>query len=142
MPNNVCNLYLLPLENEKKIKKYIKKADQKMKSVCNNISKGIIKKRGFNIFSRILGLFQGLFIPIIEKKSLNTVKITDDCNQCCLCVSTCPMKNLEYKNGKIFHKSNCTICYRCINRCSKKAIIMFFNVKVKKQYKGIIEYKK
>jgi ferredoxin len=137
MPNNVCNLFLLPLENENKIKKYIKKAEQKMQSVCNNIAKGIIKKRGFNIISRILGLFQGLYMPIIEKKSLDTVKITDACNQCCLCVSICPMNNLEYEYGKIFQKSNCTICYRCINQCPEKAIIIFFNTKVKKQYKGI-----
>jgi ferredoxin len=137
MPNNVCNLFLLPLEDENKIKNYINKADIKMQAVCNNISKGIIKKRGFNMFSRILGLFQGLFMPTIEKKSLDTVKVTDDCKQCCLCISICPMKNLEYSNGKILQKSNCTICYRCINRCPQKAIIMFFNEKEKKQYKGI-----
>ena len=137
MPNNVCNLFILPIESENKVKKYIKNAEQKMQKVCNNINNGIIKKRGFNIISRILGLQQGLFLPIIEKKSLDTVNINNDCNQCCLCVKNCPMNNLENKNGIIIQKSNCTICYRCINKCPKKAITLFFKKKVKKQYKGI-----
>ena len=137
MPNNVCNLFILPLESETKIKKYKINAEQKMKLVCNNISNGIIKKRGFNIFSRMLGLFQGLFMPMIEQKSMNSVKITKDCNRCCLCVSSCPMKNLEYKNESIVQNSNCTICYRCINLCPQKAITVFFREKVKVQYKGL-----
>jgi len=139
MPNNVCNYFLLPLTNERKIKRYIKKAERKMQSVCHNITNGIIKKRGFNIISRILGLPQGLCMPIIEKKSLNTVMIDDNCVQCCLCVSNCPMKNLEYQDEKIIQKSNCTICYRCINRCPQKAIRIFFHKKIKKQYKGLLK---
>jgi len=137
MPNNVCNLFILPLENEVKIKKYIKNAKRKMEIVCNNINNGIIKKRGFNILSELLGLMQGIFMPMIEKKSLDCVKITENCSLCCLCVVNCPMKNLENKNEKVIQKSNCTICYRCINICPQKAIIMFFKQKVKKQYKGL-----
>jgi Fe-S-cluster-containing hydrogenase component 2 len=139
MPNNVCNLFFLPLESETKIKKYILNAERKMSLVSKNIEKGKIKKRGFNFISRILGLFQGVFMPLIEKKSLNSVRITENCNCCCLCVNNCPMKNLEYINGKITQKSNCTICYRCINICPNKAITVFFREKVKKQYRGILE---
>lgn len=113
-----------------------------MRSVCNNITNEIIKKRGFNIISRILGLQQGIFMPIIEKNFLDSVKIGDGCIKCCLCVSLCPMNNLEYNSGKIKQKSNCTICYRCINKCPQKAIRIFFKDKVKKQYKGIIELNK
>ena len=137
MPNNICNLFFLPIESENKINKYIKNAEQKMDKVCKNINNGIVKKRGFNIISRILGLSQGLFFTIIEKKSLNTIKINNDCDQCCICVKNCPTYNLEYKNGIIIQKSNCTICYRCMNRCPKKAITLFFRKKIKKQYKGI-----
>ena len=136
MPNNVCNLFLLSVPGKRKIEKYAKKANQKMFHVCNNIKKGIIKRRGFNIPSKILGLFQGVFIPAIEKKALNSVFINDDCIKCNICVSICPMKNLEYQNNKIIQKSNCTICYRCINKCPQKAITVFINGKVKKQYTG------
>ena len=108
-----------------------------MKNVCQNITDGIIKKRGFNIISRKLGQIQGTFMPAIEKKALSSVNINDNCNKCLSCISICPMKNLEYQNGNIVHKNNCTICYRCINRCPKKAITVFFNNRVRKQYKGI-----
>jgi len=137
MPNNVNNLFFLPLESEKKVKKYIQNAERKMKIVCENIKKGIIKKRGFNIFSRILGLFQGLYMPLWEKKALNLVRIYDDCTQCGLCVSVCPMNNFENQNGKIITKQNCIICYRCINKCPQKAIAVFLRAKIKTQYKGI-----
>jgi ferredoxin len=137
MPNNVCNLFILPLSSGKKIKNYIFKAEQKMQLVCYNIKNGIIKKRGFNIFSRILGLPQGLLMPKFEKNALNSVSIIDGCTQCGLCVSICPMSNLETLDGKIVTKQNCTICYRCINKCPEKAIAVFLKSKVKKQYKGV-----
>jgi len=137
MPNNVCNLFLMPLASERKIKKYITEAERKMQLVCSNIKSGIIKRRGFNIFSRILGLPQGLLMPVFEKKALDSVKINSDCTQCGLCISICPMGNFENQNNKIVTKQNCTICYRCINKCPEKAIAVFLKGKVKKQYKGI-----
>ena len=137
MPNNVCNLFLLPLESDEKIKKYITRAERKMQLVCQNIQNGIIKKRGFYIISRILGLAQGLFLPGIEKRALNSVMINSNCTQCGLCVAICPMKNFEKQDGKILTKNNCTICYRCINKCPEKAIAVFLKSKIKKQYKGV-----
>jgi len=137
MPNNICNFFLLPTASKGKIKKYLTRAERKMQFVCNNIKKRIVKKRGFNFISRILGLAQGLFMPIIEKKALDSVRVNNDCTQCRLCVSICPMKNLEYQNGKIVHKHNCTICYRCVNKCPQKAITVFFHGKVREQYKGL-----
>jgi ferredoxin len=137
MPNNICNLFLTLLESERKIKQYITKAERKMQLVCCNIKNGKIKKRGFNIFSRILGLPQGLLMPKFEKKALDSVKINNNCTQCGLCVSICPMNNFEIQNNKIVTKQNCTICYRCINKCPEKAIAVFLKTKVKKQYRGI-----
>jgi ferredoxin len=137
MPNNVNNLFFLPLANEKKIKKYKIKSEQKMVLVCQNIKNGAIKKRGFNALSRILGLMQGALMPKLEKKSMNKVRISDDCTLCRFCVSICPIGNLEYINGKIIQKNNCTICYRCINKCPQKAITVFFRGKVRKQYCGL-----
>ena len=46
-----------------------------------------------------------------------------------------PVKAIRY--GKITHNHNCTMCYRCINKCPKKAIRVLLRCKVKKQYKGI-----
>jgi len=137
MPNNVNNLFILPLAGEKKIKKYATGANLKMKKVCQNIKDGIIKKRGFNNFSRLLGLTQGAGAPKLEKNAIGSIIIHDDCTRCLLCVSICPMKNLKYESEKIIQNHNCTFCYRCLNKCPGKAINLFFNGKVRKQYKGL-----
>jgi len=137
MPNNVCNFFLTPLESERKVKRYVTKAEHKMRLVCGDIEGGIVKKRGFNIVSRILGLPQGACISILEKKGRDSVKINGNCAQCGLCVSVCPMSNFEYANGAISPKGNCAICYRCINKCPQKAISVFIRGKVKRQYRGV-----
>ncbi|MCL2815473.1 MAG: EFR1 family ferrodoxin [Oscillospiraceae bacterium] len=138
MPNNVCNVFITPLPSQKTIKKYITKAERKMRTVCDHIENGVIKKRGFNPGSRALGLIQGVFYPKLEKMTMNKVRVGSDCTQCNLCVEICPMNNFEKENGKIIPKNNCTICYRCINRCPQKAITIYFKGKIKKQYKGLI----
>ena len=137
MPNNVCNFLLVPLAGERGTKNYVMRAERKMQIVCKNIKNGIIKKRGFNVMSRILGLIQGVPWPMVERKAQGSVRINNDCTQCGLCVSICPMNNLKSENGKITQKNNCVVCYRCINKCPEKAITVFFHGKVKKQYQGI-----
>ena len=137
MPNNVCNLFLTPLPSEKSIQKCLLNAHKKMKIVCDNIKSGIVLRRGFNLVSRALGLIQGSFLPGIEKRAMSKVWVDDDCNQCNICISVCPMSNFENENGKIAAKHNCMMCYRCINKCPQKAITVFIRVKVKKQYMGV-----
>jgi len=137
MPNNICNLFIAPIESEKKVKKYIANAERKMPLVCENIKARVVKKRGFNVVSRVLGLPQGVFVPVMEWGAKKSVKISRDCTGCGLCVSLCPMKNLVNENGKIMYKNNCTACYRCINKCPNKAINVFFKGKIRKQYKGL-----
>ena len=137
MPNNVCNLFITPLPGNKTIQKYLSKANAKMQAVCDDIAKGIIKKRGFNPASRALGLVQGAFFPGIERRAKGKVWIDTDCNKCLLCVSACPTHNFELKDNTVETKNNCMICYRCINKCPQKAITVFLRGKVKKQYTGV-----
>ena len=137
MPNNVSNLFICPVTNDTGIEKCITRAQNKMKSVCNDIKNDKVKKRGFNVISQILGLIQGVWISALEKKANNSISISNNCTNCHICVSVCPMQNLVYENERITHKHNCTICYRCINKCPKKAINVFLRGKVRKQYKGI-----
>ena len=134
MPNNS---FLFPLPNKNKIEKNRNKADKKIKLICDNIKTGIIKKRGFNPISKILGSFQGNLLPVFEKMTRNSVFINEDCIICNLCVKICPMKNLKNQNGKIVQNSNCTMCFRCLNKCPNKAISILVNKKIKKQYLGL-----
>ena len=139
MPNNVSNLFFLPVTQDRRIKKYLTKADQKMKIVCRNIKSGVIRKRGFNLISRILGLSQGTFVPWLEQRTKNSLKINKNCNGCKICIYICPVNNLAFKNKKTMPiaMGDCIICYRCVNQCPKKAITVMFRSKVRRQYKGI-----
>jgi len=134
MPNNVTDWFILPVESGKKLQKYIARTEQKMQTICKNIRRGKIKRRGFNIFSQMLGLLQAVFVSTMEKKAHKMLKINNNCNVCKVCVSICPTKNFVCENDKIMHKNNCTICYRCVNKCPQKAVTFIFNGKVKKQY--------
>lgn len=136
MPNNICNFFLFPMNNKGTLKK-VKKADKKLDRVCNNIRKGIIRKRGWNIISKLLGKTQNIAYPKMEEKARHSFMTDSDCTQCGLCVKVCPMDNLEIINGKVVQKDNCTICYRCVNICPQKAAIVYFRSKPKEQYKGI-----
>jgi len=137
MPNNVSNLFILPLAGERTAQWYLTKARKRMQRVCEDIKSGTVKKRGFNPVSRALGLIQGTFLPGIERRAKSKVWIDEKCNLCSLCVSICPVRNFICENGGIETKNNCMMCYRCINKCPQKAIKVFLRGKVKKQYSGV-----
>ena len=138
MPNNICNFFLFPVKSKENTRKYVIKAEHKLNKVCENIKNGVIKKRGFNIFSKYLGLISQRFLfSKGEKTAKKDVRINADCIGCSKCVSLCPMRNLENENGTIIQKGNCTLCYRCVNMCPKKAITVLVHTKVKKQYTGL-----
>jgi len=136
MPNNVCNLFITPLAGKKLTQWYLAGVQKKNRKVCDGISNGVIRKRGFNPVSRALGLIQGTFLPGIEQRALSKVWINNDCNKCGSCVSICPMDNFKLISDTIETQNNCMMCYRCINRCPQKAITVFLRGKVKKQYAG------
>ena len=137
MPNNVCNVFITPLPSNKTTQKYLLKANKKMQTLCDDITNGVIKKRGFNPASRALGLIQGLFFPKIEKWAEKRVWIDDDCNKCLLCVTVCPTNNFECRDTEVKIGNRCMMCLRCINRCPQKAIAVSLRKKVKKQYTGV-----
>lgn len=142
MPNNICNFFLFPLANPNKMQRYIKKAEKKLSRSCQNIKNGVVKKRGFNSFSRYLGLWtQRAHFGGLEKKAERDVRISAECNLCGKCVRICPMKNLKIADQKIDQRieqlDQCTLCYRCVNQCPQKAITVLVHTQVKKQYQGI-----
>ena len=137
MPNNVSNLFFYPLANEDRLAKYRVDLQAKINEMCMDLRRGIRRKRGFNPISKTLGLLQGGVFPVIEEQGKNKVKILDRCNSCGYCVQLCPAGNFKMENHHILPKGKCFLCYRCINQCPKRAIIVMFPFKVRKQYKGI-----
>jgi len=148
MPNNVNNVSFLRRASERKIRKYVEKADAMMLRISQDLKAGIIKKRGFSRFSQAIGSIQGKAWQgdsrevepserSMEFRAKKGATIHKECTACNLCVEICPVKNLANKQGKIVSKDNCVVCYRCINRCPEKAISIWFSKKPKWQYKGV-----
>lgn len=140
MPNNICNFFLFPMTEKEKIEKP-KKALEKLEQVCFDIQNGVVKKRGWNIFSTLLGKTQNIAYPKMELKGKSSFRTDGSCIGCGLCVNSCPARNLEMVNGKVVQKNNCMLCYRCVNLCPKQSCTVYFHKKPKRQYKGLAENK-
>lgn len=55
-------------------------------------------------------------------------KVSEKCIHCMKCVNTCPVKNIEYADGKFKFKGDCIMCMRCSFGCPVDAIkIGWFN---------------
>jgi len=146
MQQNMCNIPVYSMifkPTEKSAHKFLKRTEEKINTVCNNIKKGIVKKRGFSKASKLLGSIQGKMWqknskdiePVrLEKKLINDVRIHRGCNVCNICTKICPTSNLLNNKGKIETLNSCTICYRCVNMCPQKAITIYFHRKPKWQY--------
>ena len=136
MPNNINNLFIFPRTGDRRVKRQLAAAQRKVRRISENIRAGVAVRRGFNQFSRLLGLMQGASAPRMEQLAKASVQIGEECIGCGQCVKRCPMHNLVMENGKAKALSNCTECYRCINLCPAKAIRIYFKKKVGWQYHG------
>ena len=137
MPNNICNTPLLRPTSSRKIERYKRKAELKVARMCDNMRRGVVKRRGFSWISRRLGSIQGNPWARLELKAMSGVKIHPQCNACKLCTKICPMQNLTERDGRIQQCGNCILCYRCVNQCPQRAITVLFHKIPKWQYKGV-----
>jgi len=138
MPNNMNDVPLLPIADETGIERFLVGARRKMEVVCRDVRNGTVKKRGFSIGARLLGLPQIVFMGTMERRANRAVRIDGDCTRCGLCVEICPMGNFSMEGEGVRLNQNCTMCYRCINMCPEKAISVLLSGKVRWQYKGIL----
>jgi Pyruvate/2-oxoacid:ferredoxin oxidoreductase delta subunit/flavodoxin len=109
------------LEENKMI---IKRAKEKIQFSVKRFTEGNPTKEGLSILYHIAGLF-GQRLWFYGKSTTYKNKPDIDykkCTGCGLCVTNCPMNNLEKIEGKIISKKRCTMCYRCVNHCPKKAL--------------------
>lgn len=127
MPDSVCDVKLLkkPVEQNKEI---VKAADHKIEKTAKKIKNGKYPHDGIYFYDRIAGVIcQRLWCYGKTKDYAKGLKISTECIGCGLCEKLCPMGNLHMENGKAVAESRCTMCYRCISSCPKKAITLLGN---------------
>jgi len=137
MPNNCNNLFVLAQTGGEEAQRLFAQARRTIPRICADIKAGIVKKRGFNIFSHLIGSMQGVFQLPLERLTRKKIRISADCTGCGLCVKHCPMNNLTIEDGRARAGNNCTQCYRCLNLCPERAVNLFFRGKVPWQYHGV-----
>ena len=125
MPDSVCDSKLLKKNREQNVK-IIQKAGDKIDCAINQIKLGKFPREGLSVFNHIAGLFgQRLWFYGKTNKYSNQLKINHTlCIGCGTCTNLCPMNNLEMKDHKAIANGKCTMCYRCISKCPKKAITL------------------
>lgn len=57
-----------------------------------------------------------------SSKNGRLYRVTNDCIKCMKCVDSCPVNNINFKNGKIRFENRCILCMRCSFGCPKDAI--------------------
>ncbi len=123
MPDCIGDVKALkrPLQENKQI---VLNADAKIDKAINDIKNNRYPKEGLNFFYHLAGLFgQRLYFYNKTKKYYTKIKVDNaKCEQCGLCVSLCPMNNINLIDGGIVFSGKCTMCYRCFSHCPQKAI--------------------
>ncbi|NLI53779.1 MAG: 4Fe-4S dicluster domain-containing protein [Clostridiales bacterium] len=137
MPNNICNFPLFAVKNGAQNARRLRAAKRKILRAADEVGRGVVRRRGFNPLSILLGKSQSKFWPAVEEKAARDVQIDADCIRCGLCVRLCPMKNLTMGENGVEQAGRCAVCYRCVDACPQRAITVMFHKKPTLQYKGI-----
>lgn len=123
MPDCICDVKALkrtPVQN----KQIVIQTEERIKSAVCNLKNGTPTKDGLGSLCHIAGLLgQRLWFYRKTQEYSDKIQIdTGACIKCGKCALVCPMNNLSLSEGKMIADGRCTLCYRCVNQCSKKAI--------------------
>ena len=77
----------------------------------------------YNLIGYFFAGLQRLVIKPVEKSNWKFLGVNDErCNQCMLCVKSCPTQAISFSEGQFTFSKSCTSCYRCYNFCPTQAI--------------------
>ncbi|MGO5051018.1 EFR1 family ferrodoxin [Lachnospiraceae bacterium LCP25S3_G4] len=101
-------------------------AENKIKEAAESLKFGRPVREGLGFGYHMAGLFgQRLWFYNKTKKYSDKLCIKrEKCIGCGICVSACPMDNIQLHSGKAKQQGMCTMCYRCVNHCPKQAITL------------------
>lgn len=125
MPDCICDVKTLKRTYPKN-KQIIESANKKLILTAQRLKEGKPPKEGLGFFYHLAGLFgQRLWFFNKTRQYSDKLKIdTNTCIGCGKCVPVCPMNNLILCHNKATASNHCTMCYRCINHCTQKAITL------------------
>jgi len=139
MPNNISDVKLIHkwIKNGPENEKIYRTTKQRAELFAVDFVKGRHLRVGDHIWGILLGAIQRVPYGKMEPKLAKDVKIhCDVCTHCGLCVSICPVGNLEIVDQCAQQKGHCTICYRCVNQCPERAISILSKYRPNKQFRG------
>lgn len=137
MPDSIGDVRALkrPLEKNREL---VRKAEEKIKKAVRLLKAGKPMQEGIGIWYRAAGFFgQRLYFGHKTRKYSDKLHVDEEkCTGCGRCEKICPMGNIRIVEGKAVQGSRCTMCYRCINHCSKQALTLLGKAVVEQ---GVIE---
>lgn len=120
MPENYIAMFGTPTPQE--AREIIKKAESQIDAATAVIAEGkTFSKPKITLADRLSSnaVNAAFYRFFVHAKKFYA---TDSCVSCGKCVSVCPLKNIELKDGKPCWGNSCTHCMACICRCPKEAI--------------------
>ncbi len=125
MPDSIADVKALKRSLEEN-KKLVWEAERKIDRAVQSMKEGRPPQEGMGLLSHIAGFFgQRLyFYKRTDKYSSQIVIDKKRCTGCGKCEKICPMGNLRMMEHSVRAADKCTMCYRCINTCSRQAITL------------------
>lgn len=112
---------IFDVSDKKKIDKENKEVEKQLNDLISSIK---IKKRGKYTSRTIPKLFANMAQMMYDNKRKTAhLNVQDSCNQCGICVDSCPINAIELNEKKVRWKTErCIMCLRCLHRCPQFAI--------------------
>ena len=121
MPDTFLGLSISQLDKEQ-FDKDLKSADEQIENALMTLDNPmpVVVENWFSF-----GLSCLIYFPFLWffRKCLGLSLVsTKNCIACGKCAASCPVQNIQMKDGRPVWNKNCCLCFRCVNHCPVSAI--------------------